>query len=216
MQMQWRVLRGITIVVIDRNSVGKIGLQRVPDCLSAGAATEAHASAITIEQAALRTSCTRLQLRIAERVTQYVRARAGSVIFSQCVLAIRAGVQSRLQGYGLGALQLTTFLLPFSLVHFLPNFYYGSLLMVIGIDIVNEWLFATYPRVKKAEFVLSWLSFACTLALTSLLPVQARRTLAAPPRASACSLLNAMRICTLSRIASSLAASFATTSRLRL
>ena len=64
---------------------------------------------------------------------------AGSVIFSQCVLAIRAGVQTRLQGWGLFALQFTTFLLPFSLVHFLPNFYYGSLLMVIGVDIINEW-----------------------------------------------------------------------------
>ena len=44
--------------------------------------------------------------------------------------------------------------------------------MVIGIDIVNEWLFATYSRVKKAEFVLSWVSFICTLVLTALMPVQ--------------------------------------------
>ena len=43
--------------------------------------------------------------------------------------------------------------------------------MVIGIDIVNEWLFATYSRVKKAEFVLSWVSFICTLVLTALMPV---------------------------------------------
>jgi hypothetical protein len=97
---------------------------------------------------------------------------AGSVIFSQCVLAIRSGVKTRLQGYTLCALQFATFLLPFSLVHFLPNFYYGSLLMVIGVDIISEWLFATWPRVKKAEFVLSWLSFLATLVLTSLLPVQ--------------------------------------------
>lgn len=96
----------------------------------------------------------------------------GSVIFSQSVLAIRAGVQSRLQGYSLFLLQFGTFLIPVSLVHFLPNFYYGSLLMVIGVDIMHEWLIVTWPRVKKAEFVVSWLSFIATLILTSLLPVQ--------------------------------------------
>jgi hypothetical protein len=112
--------------------------------------------------------------RLCQMLCMTAKVCAGSVIFSQCVLAIRAGVRTRLQGYGLFALQASTFFIPFNLVHFLPNFYYGALLMVIGIDIFNEWLFATWPRVKKAEFVLSWLSFICTLVLTSLMPVQVR------------------------------------------
>jgi hypothetical protein len=99
-------------------------------------------------------------------------ASVGSVIFSQSVLAVRAGVQSRLSGYCLSLLQIAVFLIPVSLVHFLPNFYYGALLIVIGVDIMHEWLIVTWARVKKAEFVVSWLSFIATLLLTSVLPVQ--------------------------------------------
>ena len=49
------------------------------------------------------------------------------MIFSQVVLALRTGVQSRLHGYALSTLQFATFLLPVSLVHRLPTFYYGAL-----------------------------------------------------------------------------------------
>eukprot|EP00892_Ulva_mutabilis_P012584 jgi/Ulvmu1/9699/UM055_0037.1 len=96
----------------------------------------------------------------------------GSIIFSQSVLAIRSGVRSRLQGLTLAAAQLAMFVLPFSLVHYLPNFYYGALLAVLGIDICREWLWNTRTRIKAAEFVLSWLSFTATITLTSLMPVQ--------------------------------------------
>jgi MFS superfamily sulfate permease-like transporter len=53
-------------------------------------------------------------------------ACAGSVIFSQSLLAYRGGVRSRLQGATIASLELATFLIPVSLVHFLPNWYYGG------------------------------------------------------------------------------------------
>lgn len=99
---------------------------------------------------------------------------AGSIIFSQSVLAIRSGVRTRLQGLTLAAAQLVMFVLPFSLVHLLPNFYYGALLAVLGIDICREWLWNTRTRITAAEFALSWLSFCATITLTSLMPVQVR------------------------------------------
>jgi MFS superfamily sulfate permease-like transporter len=107
-------------------------------------------------------------------VHPFVVCSAGSVIFSQSVLAIRSGVSSRLQGVTLGVAQAFIFLLPVSLVHLLPNFYYGALLAVLGIQICHEWLWNTRMRISRAEFVLSWASFISTLTLTSLMPVQVR------------------------------------------
>jgi MFS superfamily sulfate permease-like transporter len=98
----------------------------------------------------------------------------GSLIFSQCLLALRANVKTRVQGYSLGILQLLFLVVPVSAVHYLPNWYFGALLIVIGTDIMFEWLVATYARVKKAEFVLSWVSFLVILALTTVMPVQVR------------------------------------------
>eukprot|EP00892_Ulva_mutabilis_P001349 jgi/Ulvmu1/11214/UM072_0051.1 len=96
----------------------------------------------------------------------------GSYIFSQCLLAMRSGVRSRAQGATLSAAQLLVFLVPVALVQLLPNFYYGSLLIVIGADIMHEWLLATRRRIKRAEFLLSWLAFLSTVALTAILPVK--------------------------------------------
>lgn len=42
-------------------------------------------------------------------------------------------------------------------------------------DIIINWLIAIRCRVKRVEYILTWLSFAITLALTTLLPVQVRR-----------------------------------------
>lgn len=108
----------------------------------------------------------------AARTDRARRSHAGSIIFSQSVLAIRSGVRSRLQGLTLATAQLAMFALPFSLVHYLPNFYYGALLAVLGIDICREWLWNTRTRITLAEFILSWLSFSATITLTSLMPVQ--------------------------------------------
>jgi hypothetical protein len=49
------------------------------------------------------------------------------------------------------------------------------LIFVIGMDIIINWLISIRHRVKRVEYILTWLSFASTLALTTLLPVQVRR-----------------------------------------
>jgi MFS superfamily sulfate permease-like transporter len=97
---------------------------------------------------------------------------AGSYIFSQCLLALQGGTASRAGGYTIAGGQLLTFLLPVSLVHLLPNFYYGALLVLIGSEIVVSWLFETFPRVSAAEFALSWATFLSVVALCAVLPVQ--------------------------------------------
>jgi hypothetical protein len=103
------------------------------------------------------------------------------MIFSQSVLARRSGVSSPLQGLTVAASQVAIFLLPFSLVHYLPNFYYGALLAVLGVQICKEWLWNTVTRISMPEFVISWLSFSTTLTLTSLMPVQVCRRMRSVP-----------------------------------
>jgi MFS superfamily sulfate permease-like transporter len=97
---------------------------------------------------------------------------AGSYIFSQCLLALHGGTKSRAGGLTISFLQLMTFILPVSLVHLLPNFYYGGLLVLMGTEIIFSWLFLTYWRITKAEFVLSWLTFLSVVGLCAVLPVQ--------------------------------------------
>jgi hypothetical protein len=99
-------------------------------------------------------------------------ACAGSFIFSQCLLALNGGTTSRAGGLTLSLLQFVTFLLPISLVHLLPNFYYGGLLVLLGTEIIRSWLFLTYWRITKAEFALSWLTFLSVIGLCAILPVQ--------------------------------------------
>ncbi|KAK9867709.1 hypothetical protein WJX84_006943 [Apatococcus fuscideae] len=67
------------------------------------------------------------------------------------------------QGAGLRHCQLSTglllFFLPISVVQYVPNFYFGALLMVFGIEILFDWLIAPFGRVGRAEYVLLWATF---------------------------------------------------------
>lgn len=44
--------------------------------------------------------------------------------------------------------------------------------MLIGTEIIYSWLFLTYWRITKSEFVLSWLTFLSVIGLCAILPVQ--------------------------------------------
>ena len=45
--------------------------------------------------------------------------------------------------------EFALFLLPISIIHYLPNFFFGSLLMLFGVEILADWLIHSY---KKAGF----------------------------------------------------------------
>ena len=40
-----------------------------------------------------------------------------------------------------------------------PNFFYGSLLAVFGIEIVADWLGRSWAKVSRAEYILLWVTF---------------------------------------------------------
>lgn len=64
----------------------------------------------------------------------------GSYIFSQTLFGLKAGATSRLQGTIIAVGEIAVFLIPYPLVQYLPNVYYGALVLVFGIEILMEWM----------------------------------------------------------------------------
>lgn len=56
----------------------------------------------------------------------------GSYIFSQTVFTMRAGVNSRINGWVIAGTEFLVFALPYSIVQYLPNYFLGALLLWFG------------------------------------------------------------------------------------
>ena len=69
------------------------------------------------------------------------------------------GVSTKIQGFVISISQASLFFLPISVVQYVPNFYFGALLMVFGIEILFDWLVAPFGRVSRAEYLLLWGTF---------------------------------------------------------
>ncbi|KAK9824383.1 hypothetical protein WJX72_009880 [[Myrmecia] bisecta] len=89
----------------------------------------------------------------------------GSYIFSQTLFSLRARVTSRLNGAIIATSALLMFLLPFSVIDYLPKFFFGSLIMWIGFDIAKDWLVKSFWRVPRVEYALLWATFVAIIAL---------------------------------------------------
>ncbi|KAG1670994.1 hypothetical protein FOA52_014384 [Chlamydomonas sp. UWO 241] len=87
----------------------------------------------------------------------------GSYIFSQTVFTLRAGVFNRLNGVVVAAMEFAVFAVPFSVVQFVPSFYFGALLLWFGVDIVRDWLIFSYRKLSTAEYILLWASFVAIM-----------------------------------------------------
>ena len=61
----------------------------------------------------------------------------GSYIFSQTIFTMRAGVHSRINGFVIAAMMFVIFVAPFSVVEYLPSYFFGSLMMWIGWEIAR-------------------------------------------------------------------------------
>jgi sulfate permease, SulP family len=83
----------------------------------------------------------------------------GSYIFSQSIFSLRAGVRTRLAGFVLAACQLLLVLLPFPILSYIPNFFFGSLLSMICIDLMFEWLWDVRHKLRPTEYAISLTTF---------------------------------------------------------
>lgn len=75
----------------------------------------------------------------------------GSYIFSQTLLSMRAGIRSRVVGVIVIILELAVFMLPFSILAYIPKFFFGAVLTFIAIDLVYGWLFLSYKLVVSVR-----------------------------------------------------------------
>lgn len=87
----------------------------------------------------------------------------GSYIFSMTLFNLQSGVRNRVCGIVIMIGNLTFFLLPISLVNYLPSFFLGSLLVFFGIEIIIDWLIYSVRRIGAADYVMLLITFACTL-----------------------------------------------------
>ena len=83
----------------------------------------------------------------------------GSYIFSQTIFSLRMGIRSRSMGYVIAAVSLVTVVLPFNVLAYIPNFFFGSLLMMICLDLMFEWLIDVREKVTPAEYLVMLLTF---------------------------------------------------------
>ena len=83
----------------------------------------------------------------------------GSYIFSQTVFSLRAGIRSKLMGYVVAIGEAVTVVVPFSIISIVPNYVFGSLLVMICVDLMVEWLWDVRKKLTKAEYAVALATF---------------------------------------------------------
>ena len=83
----------------------------------------------------------------------------GSYIFSQSIFSLRAGIRSRQAGYVLAMCEFLIFVLPIPILSYVPNFLFASLLIMICIDLIIEWLWDVRHRLTHVEYILCLSTF---------------------------------------------------------
>jgi sulfate permease, SulP family len=85
----------------------------------------------------------------------------GSYIFSQSIFSLRAGVRSRLAGYALALCEMIYVVMSFPILAYIPNFFFGSLLCLIALDLMYEWLWDIRRKLTPVEFAITLATFGC-------------------------------------------------------
>lgn len=83
----------------------------------------------------------------------------GSYIFSQTIFNLRAGVDTRWTGMLIAGTELLIFLMPFSAVAYVPKCFFGSLLVLICVDLCYEWLVEARHKMAVEEYAVCLLTF---------------------------------------------------------
>jgi MFS superfamily sulfate permease-like transporter len=83
----------------------------------------------------------------------------GSYIFSQSIFCLRAGIRSRLAGFILAFVEMIVILLPFPILAYVPNFFFGSLLIMICVDLLHEWLWEVRYKLTTIEYSVCLATF---------------------------------------------------------
>ena len=63
-------------------------------------------------------------------------------------------------GYVLALTAIITVVVPFNILAYIPNFFFGSLLVMICVDLMFEWLIDVRSRVSPPEYAVVLSTFA--------------------------------------------------------
>lgn len=83
----------------------------------------------------------------------------GSYIFSQSIFSLRAGIRTRVTGYSVAIIEFSTVILPVAVTSYVPNFFFGALLIMICVDLMVEWLWEVRRKVKRGEYYVAISTF---------------------------------------------------------
>jgi SulP family sulfate permease len=84
---------------------------------------------------------------------------SGSYIFSQTIFLMRARVRRRLATLVIFVIQLTVVAMPLSPLPYVPNAFFGAILIFIMIDLAADWLYKAYWKLSLQEYFNLWASF---------------------------------------------------------
>jgi SulP family sulfate permease len=70
----------------------------------------------------------------------------GSYIFSQTIFCMRAG-STRLTGFIVAFFMFCVFVIPVSIMSYVPKFLFGAILTFIALELMIDWLFKAYRLV---------------------------------------------------------------------
>ena len=87
----------------------------------------------------------------------------GSYIFTLTLFNMKNKVSSKAQGIVIVAFEVAFFMLPFSLMDYLPKFFFASFLVYCGVEIMYEWLILSIKKVGYGEFTFLQLTFLACL-----------------------------------------------------
>lgn len=91
----------------------------------------------------------------------------GSYIFSQTIFTMRSGVKSRAVGLMMLLVLAVAFLIPISILDYVPKFFFGSVLTFISVDLMVEWVYRSYKLVQLVEYLIILITFF-SIAATSI------------------------------------------------
>jgi MFS superfamily sulfate permease-like transporter len=83
----------------------------------------------------------------------------GSYIFSQTIFNLRRGITTRVCSATIASIEFLAFLLPVSLIAFVPRFFFGGLLVLIGTDLMLEWLWMSRKKMMAPEYAVTVATF---------------------------------------------------------
>ena len=83
----------------------------------------------------------------------------GSYIFSQTIFNLRRQINTRVCSSVIALVELVAFLAPVSLIAYIPRFFFGGLLVLIGTDLMLEWLWMSRKKMMAPEYAVTLATF---------------------------------------------------------